>query len=213
MFYATMPYKAPIILASTSGTRRQLLTRLNVPFDVISQEVDESPLDGESPQSLARRLARQKSSVVATQFPHAIVIGADQVLEFQGQAFGKADDRTQAGQRLKLFAGHSHQLHSALSLAVYQTSEAPRLLHSQVVTAQLTMRPLSEAEIEAYLDSGEWEGCAGCYQYENRGAQLFKQVQGEQSTIMGLPIVALLEALRGLGLNTLTAPHGPWDID
>ncbi len=92
------------------------------------------------------------------------------------------------------------------------TAEGSRLLKRRVVDAKMFMRPLTDDEIEAYLDTNEWEGCAGCYQYENRGMNLFRAMEGDLSTVIGMPLPALLEDLREIGINVLLNSTGPWEI-
>lgn len=193
-----MPYKAPIILASTSGTRRQLLTRLNVPFDVISPEVDESPQDGESPQALARRLARQKSSIVSAQFPHAIVIGADQVVwrDHQPDIFlGKPGTANKAIEQLRLSAGKLVHFETAVSVQCTELDyERVALCHFSV-----KFRHLDEQEIKRYVAFDQPYQCAGSFKVESLGISLFESMQGDDFTaLMGLPMIKLGEMLREL---------------
>jgi len=202
-----------LVLASTSRFRRVLLEQSGIQVFGIAPQCDEEAIVGTDPLQTARLRADAKALSVGTVHENSIVIAADQVLEFQGRAFGKAEDENEARQRLHEFSGQVHRLHSAFSLAFYAADQpSPQLLSSEVVTATLGMRALAMDELEAYLRTREWEGCAGCYQYENRGAQLFDWVDGDHTTIIGLPVLALLKQLRKLGINTLTQPMGPWDL-
>lgn len=202
-----------LVLASTSRFRRVLLEQSGIQVFGIAPQCDEEAIVGTDPLQTARLRADAKALSVGTVSENSIVIAADQVLEFRGRAFGKAEDEDEARQRLREFSGQVHRLHSAFSLAFYEADQpAPKLLSSEVVTATLGMRPLSPDELESYLRTREWEGCAGCYQYENKGAQLFDWVEGDHTTIIGLPVLALLKQLRKLGINTLTQPMGPWDL-
>ena len=111
--------------------------------------------------------------------------------------------------RITEFAGQTHYLHSAFCLAL-----GDKLLHAECVDVPMIMRKLSESEIDRYVESGEWEGCVGCYQFENRGGLLFDpKTSGDQSSIIGLPIRQLNFAFLKLGINLLTQPEGPWEID
>lgn len=202
-----------LVLASTSRFRRVLLEQSGIQVFGIAPQCDEEAILGSNPLETARLRADAKALSVGIVHENSIVIAADQVLEFQGRAYGKAADEDEARQRLREFSGQVHRLHSAFSLAFYEADRpAPRLVSSQVTTATLGMRSLAPDELDAYVRTREWEGCAGCYQYENRGAQLFDWVDGDHTTIIGLPVLSLLKELRKLGINTLTQPMGPWDL-
>lgn len=202
-----------LLLASTSPYRLALLKQAGITVTAQRSDCDESTISAATPYALAKARSEGKGLDLAVEGEGSLVIAADQVLDFHGQAYGKADSREEAFERLRRFAGHEHSLHSAYCLVHYDPKAGiKRLLRSQVITAKLHMRPLSDQEIHAYLDTGEWEGCAGCYQYENRAVQLFDYVQGDLSTIIGLPIPALLKDLRELGINPLLNPNGPWAI-
>jgi septum formation protein len=202
-----------LVLASTSRFRRVLLEQSGIQVFGIAPQCDEEAFEGSNPLETARLRADAKALSVGIVHENSIVIAADQVLEFQGRAYGKAADEDEARQRLREFSGQVHRLHSAFSLACYEADRpTPRLVSSQVTTATLGMRSLAPDELDAYVRTREWEGCAGCYQYENRGAQLFDWVDGDHTTIIGLPVLSLLKELRKLGINTLTQPLGPWDL-
>lgn len=202
-----------LVLASTSRFRRVLLEQSGIQVFGIAPQCDEESIIGSSPRDTAQKRADAKALSVGTVNENSIVIAADQVLEFQGRAYGKASDLLEARQRLQEFSGQIHRLHSAFSLALYEADQAaPKLLSSTVVTATLGMRALTDEELDTYLETREWEGCAGCYQYENKGAQLFDWVEGDHTTIIGLPVISLLRELRKLGINTLTQPMGPWVV-
>lgn len=199
-----------LVLASTSSYRRAPLKAVGIGHRALSPTVDEESITARTPEQLA--LARSEAKGLGLPYDGEIyvAIAADQVLDFQGRAYGKAKDRAEARQRLTLFAGHEHVLRSAYSLVLYSDKGAS-LLKSRVVNAKMTMRPLAADEIEAYLDTNEWEGCAGCYQYENRGMNLFHSLEGDISTVIGLPLPHLLSDLREIGINVLVNADGPWD--
>jgi septum formation protein len=202
-----------LVLASTSRFRRVLLEQSGIQVFGIAPQCDEEAIEGSNPLETARLRADAKALSVGIVHENSLVIAADQVLEFQGRAYGKAADEDEARQRLREFSGQVHRLHSAFSLAFYEADRpTPCLVSSQVTTATLGMRSLAPDELDAYVKTREWEGCAGCYQYENRGAQLFDWVDGDHTTIIGLPVLSLLKVLRKLGINTLTQPLGPWDL-
>lgn len=201
-----------LVLGSTSSYRRALLNQVGLSHRAMAPVCDEESISADSPTELAKARSEAKGLSLPYDGETFIAITADQVLDFEGRSYGKAEDRDEARERLKQFAGNRHVLRSAYSLVLY-TKEGASLLKSRVESATMTMRPLSDAEIEAYLDSKEWEGCAGCYQYENLGMNLFATIEGDMSTIIGLPLPALLEDLRDLGINVLLKPEGPWELD
>ena len=149
----------------------------------------------------------------ASQAADSLVIGADQVLSLDGEAFDKVTTLAEARIRLKRLAGKTHILHTGMALALgSQAGQPARLLRSQVIDIKMPMRPLNADQIEAYLAMGEWEGSVGCYQFENRGVHLFTEVWADASAIVGLPLQALLADLRQLGIDSLVKPHPPWNL-
>ncbi len=197
-----------IILASTSRFRQQLLTSTGLAFTSVGPPDREESIVRTSPAELAAARAEAKALDVAKLYPDALVIGADQVLGLDGQSFDKTFDREAARLRLQQFSGKTHTLYSGICLV-----HVGKTLSAFVDQVEMTMRELSSAEIESYLDTDEWRGCVGCYQYENRGIHLMQRVQGEQSSIVGLPLIPLLLRLRQLGINPLLSPRGPWALN
>ena len=198
---ATAP--ASLVLASASPTRARLLRAAGVPFHVDAPSVDEAEAkrsleaEGADGAAIAEALAELKARRVARRHPGALVLGADQILECDGRRFDKPADRTVAAAQLRALAGREHELVSA---AVVMRDET-RLWHA-VDRARLRMRPLGDAAIAAYLDrAGEAAlGSVGAYQLEGLGAQLFAAVEGDFFTILGLPLLPLLDFLRGHGV-------------
>ncbi|WP_409981511.1 Maf family protein [Methylocystis sp.] len=189
---------APLILASKSAGRRQALQHVGIPFESISVDVDEraieSQLNASDADTIAATLARAKALAIAVQGP--LVLGADQVASCEGRIFGKPVDMRAAEALLRFLSGRRHRLHSAIALA-----RDGAVIFETVGVADLTMRSLSDEFIAAYLAAiGEKAlTSAGAYQIEGLGAQLFSKVEGDYWTIMGLPLLALLEALRREG--------------
>ncbi|KAB1075798.1 Maf family protein [Methylobacterium planeticum] len=193
---------APLLLASTSPTRRALLAGAAIPVETASPEVDERAVEaacaGLAPPELARRLAEAKAASVAARHPGRIVIGADQVLECAGTVFHKPADAAQAREHLARLAGRTHALHAAVAIA-----EGGRVAESFVESARLTLRPLDAGQIAAYVErAGEARvtGSVGAYQLEGLGIHLFAEVVGDHATILGLPLLPLLARLRARGL-------------
>lgn len=192
----------PLVLASGSRTRRQLLEAAGLAFDVLAPDVDERALqagwmaEGLSPAALAGRLAAAKALAVSAGRPDAVVIGADQVLACDGEVFAKAPDLASAKAQLLRLAGRTHALHSAVAVA-----SGPDIVDAFVGEARLTMRALDEAAIDRYVAAA---GSAvlrsvGGYEIEGLGIHLFERVEGEHAAILGLPMLRLLAGLRRLG--------------
>ena len=192
----------PLLLASTSATRRALLVSAGLPVETQAPGVDERAVedagrsDAPDPPALARRLAAEKARAVSRRHPKRIVLGADQVLDCGGAVFHKPADRQAAREQLQALSGRSHALHSAAAIAI-----GGQVVESFTASARLSMRPLTEDCIERYLDlaGADVLGSVGVYQIEGLGIHLFDQVDGDHSTILGLPLLPLLSSLRRLG--------------
>ena len=191
---------SPLILASTSAFRRALLTAAGLSFQAVSPGVEETAPRGVSPRALARRLARLKAEAVAANSDEdALVIGSDQTLDLGGELLRKPEDRAQARRQLAALAGRSHTLHTAVALV----RRIPKFDRCAIETVRLTVCALTRREIDAYLDTGEWMGCAGGYRIEGRGIALFESVRGDYHAIVGLPMLRLLSLLREAGYPLL----------
>lgn len=137
------------------------------------------------------------------------MLGCDQVLSLKGESFDKAESHEEAERRLAQFSGQDHFLHSAVVHAV-----GGQIIEEFCVDVPMRMKNLSDTQIKAYVATNEWKGCVGCYQYENRGRNLFDASQNQdQSAIIGLPLSPLLENLEKLGIDVLLQPSGPWDLN
>lgn len=197
-----------IVLASQSASRRALLSAAQVPFEALSPGVDEEAAkealraDGLDARALADALAELKALKVSRRVPGALVLGCDQTLSIgdgdeRGAMIDKAVDRADAERILKLLSGRVHHLHSA---AVIVLNGEPIWRHVERV--RMTVRPLSDAFIQSYLDS-DWDElrwCVGCYRIEGPGVQIFSKVEGSQFAIQGLPLLPLLDFLRVRGV-------------
>lgn len=186
----------PVVLASTSPARKALLAQVGLTFEAVSPGVEERLDRNASPEGQARSLALQKAEAVAARRPDAIVIGADQVLATAEGAFGKPADAADARGQLARMAGRTHRLISAV--AVLAPGLDPWVAHEET---RLTVRALLPAEIDAYVATGEWEGCAGGYRVEGRGLALFERIEGDWTNVLGLPMPLLLGRLRELGVD------------
>lgn len=185
----------PLVLASTSRYRRELLGRLGLPFDVDRPEVDEAPLAGESPEATAVRLAHAKASAVAMRHPGAWVIGSDQVADLDGLALGKAGAREPALAQLQACSGRHVVFHTALCLLRDGGSPLAALDRTEVV-----FRTLDRDGILRYLDAEQPYDCAGSFKCEGLGITLFDAIHSQDPTaLVGLPLIALSRALRAAG--------------
>ncbi|HET7776836.1 MAG TPA: Maf family nucleotide pyrophosphatase [Azospira sp.] len=188
-----MPIRPPLILASTSPFRRELLSRLRIPFDTVNPEVDESPLAGESPEQTALRLSEAKARAVAQQFPDALIIGSDQVACLDGQAFGKPGNHERAVAQLKLMRGRSVNFYTGLCL--YNSGK--NTIQLQGIPTLVTFRSLGDDEIERYLRAETPYNCAGSAKAEGLGISLIAKMEGEDpNALIGLPLIALCDMLR-----------------
>ncbi|WP_132324167.1 Maf family protein [Pseudobacteriovorax antillogorgiicola] len=198
-----------LILGSTSKYRAMVLGQAGIRhFRQLGSAADEEAIVHSQPLAMAQLRAEAKGNGVEAP-PKSIVIAGDQVLEFEGKPYGKVATADEAKARLRLFSGKTHYLHSAYAL-VLVGSKGQKSMQSRVVSVPMTMRALSEAEVDAYVATDEWQGCAGCYQYENRGVHLFEKVLGDSTAIIGLPMPQILCDLRDMGVNLLIDPEGPW---
>lgn len=190
------PFIRRLTLASTSPFRKKLLEEAGVLFDVEAAEGDEKSIAGLPPPVLAAKRAEFKALDVARRVePGRVVIGADQVLSLNGISFDKAESPEEAFARLRDFQGKTHYLHSAICLVDVHHSGSLETVFETVVDIPMTMRPLSDDEIKAYVATNEWQGCVGCYQIEGEGQNLFSDIGGDRSAIIGLPIKELQKAL------------------
>jgi septum formation protein len=187
----------PLVLASTSPARRALLGALRLPFQAVAPGVDEAVPPGTGVEEAVRLLAQRKARAVAVRFPGALVLGADQLGEMDGRLLGKAATREEARAQLRALAGRTHRLLTAVCLTGAGKEE------TRVEEARLTLFPLTDGEVEAYLDTGEWEGCAGSYRVEGRGQALMAHLDGDRTAIQGLPMQAVVQLLRGRGVRLL----------
>ncbi len=193
-----------LVLASGSASRRAMLEAAGVPFEIARPNVDEDAakaslaVAGTYARDTADALAQLKALKVSGADPTALVLGCDSVVELDdGTLLDKPTSRQDAADHLRRLSGHRHRLHSAAVMA-----EGGRPVWREVDTTTLFVRPLGDAFIESYLDA-EWpaiSGCVGCYRVEGPGAQLFARIDGSQFTVLGLPLLPVLDYLRVRGV-------------
>jgi septum formation protein len=174
----------PLILASASPRRVELLARLGVsPAAIDPADIDETPGKGELPLPYAKRMAAEKAAATALRHPGSIILAADTVVACGRRILPKAESEVQARDCLILISGRRHRVHSAVTLIAADGSARHR-----VSTSVLTFKQLGDAEIEAYLASGEWSGKAGGYAIQGRAEAFVKALSGSHSGVMGLPL-------------------------
>jgi len=190
----------PVILASTSRYRRELLTRLRLPFEVQSPEVDETPLPGETPHALAMRLALEKADAVAARFPEAVVIGSDQVADLGGEALGKPGDHQRATAQLRRMRGQTLIFQTAVAVVCRATGFVQR----DIAPVRVVFRDLSDAAIEQYLLAEQPYDCAGSAKSEGLGIALLDAIDSDDPTaLVGLPLIRTCRMLRAAGVDLL----------
>jgi len=190
----------PLILASTSVYRRQLLERLRLPFSVVASEVDEAPLPGESPPDMACRLALAKAKSVAQAYPGAVVIGSDQVADLDGQALGKPGNHARAVHQLQTMRGKTVVFQTAVAVVCRETGFA----QTDLAQVKVKFRDLSDAQIEAYLLAETPYDCAGSAKSEGLGIALLEYIDNDDPTaLIGLPLIRTSRMIEAAGITLL----------
>jgi septum formation protein len=184
-----------IVLASQSPRRRELLSLIGIPHEVRPADLDESILPGESPTEHAERLARSKAEAVAAREPAAVVIGSDTIVVLDGEILGKPRDAGEAATTLRRLSGRTHTVHTAVAVA--------RNGHtvSAVESVEVTFRPLTDAQIETYIATGEPMDKAGAYGIQGYGAVIVERVHGDYFAVMGLALGRLVALLESVGVS------------
>ena len=183
-----------IILASGSPRRRELLGLICPEFRVEVSGADEHLTETLSPEELVARLAEKKAAEVASRFPEDVVIGSDTVVELDGEILGKPRDRAEAVSMLSRLAGREHRVHTAVQIL------SPRGSRSLVSTAEVHFAPMTGAEIDWYVSTGEPMDKAGAYGIQGYACRYITGIRGDYYTVMGLPVQMLYRALLDLGI-------------
>lgn len=190
----------PLILGSTSRYRKELLTRLRIPFETAAPGVDETPHINESPKDLALRLALAKARAVALKNPEAVVIGSDQVADLEGTPLGKPGNHTNAILQLQRMRGKTVIFQTALSVVCIATGYE----RTDLAEVKVKFRDLSDAEIETYLRAEEPYDCAGSAKSEGLGIALLDAIDNDDPTaLIGLPLIRTCQMLREAGVKLL----------
>jgi septum formation protein len=191
-----------LILGSSSRYRKELLSRLQIPFEVIVPDIDETPHPGESPQATALRLALEKARTVALTAPNALVIGSDQVATLDGEQIGKPGNHQNALAQLQKMRGRRVIFHTALCLWDSRQSQAELAAQIENVQTFVTFRDLPDAELDAYLRIEQPYDCAGSAKNEGLGIAILEKIESTDPTALtGLPLIALTGMLRRAALT------------
>lgn len=186
----------PIILASSSPRRQEILKMLKIPFRVIIPNIDETVLSAIETEQVPELLARQKITEVIHSLPPKQeipwVLGADTIVTQNGKIFGKPQSVEEAVEFLKLFQGNTHTTITALALYNGRTKN----ITTRICKTQVTFNPMSDEEIQWYVDTGEWHGAAGGYRIQSLASIFIKKIEGSYSNVIGLPIFELYDILK-----------------
>ena len=188
--------RLPLVLASASPRRRELLVQLEIAFEVVPSNVPEQPLATESACEFAARVARDKAVHVARERPQQWVLAADTVVVVDGEILGKPRDRTDARRMLRQLSGRTHHVLTAVTLLAPEAARADEV----VVETTVRFRSLHDREIEAYIDTGEPFDKAGAYAVQGHAAAFVDAIDGSYSNVVGLPLDEVRELCRRLGL-------------
>lgn len=180
----------PIILASQSPRRTEILSGLGIQHTIQVADIDETPIDGETPKAMVMRLAEGKAAKVAESLSEGYVIGSDTIVVFDGQILGKPQDEKDAFDMLRSLSGHHHLVMTGVSIVDAGTGK----IHTEVGITSVLVKLLSDTTIEAYIATGEPMDKAGAYGIQGLGSCLIESIDGEFYTVMGLSVNALLRA-------------------
>lgn len=194
------PPRRRLILGSTSRYRKELLSRLGIPFDTASPEVDETPQPGEPPANLALRLALAKAREVAQRHPSAVVIGSDQVADLHGEPLGKPGTHERAVAQLRRMRGETVVFQTALAVVCLETG----FEQVDLAPVSVVFRQLSDTEIESYLRAEQPYDCAGSAKSEGLGIALLDRIDNDDPTaLVGLPLIRTCRMIRAAGVHVL----------
>lgn len=189
-----------LILASSSPFRRELLARLQIPFESIAPDIDETPEPGETPQQLVERLALEKARAIADQYPRAVVIGSDQVAMHGDNIVGKPGSHEEAVNQLHEASGRAVTLYTGLALVRQQ----PEFSLHELVPFTVVFRELTDQQIENYLGKDQPYNCAGSVKSESLGVALFERFEGDDpNALIGLPLIRLVRMLEKAGIAVI----------
>lgn len=180
----------PLILASASPRRKELLELVQIPFEIHVSEVEEKIDENTSPAEVVMSLAVQKAEDVAQHYPHAIVLGADTIVTYGSQMLGKPHSKEEAMETLRLLSGNVHEVYTGVALV---SGDKTFTFYERT---EVTFWKLSEEEIQAYVETGEPLDKAGSYGIQGKGAALVKKINGDYYSVVGLPVARIVRELR-----------------
>jgi len=190
---AVDPSSLHVVLASRSPRRIELIAQLGITPDVVPADIDETPLSGEQPAEYVQRLASSKARAVQERLAtDAFVLGADTTVDLDGSIFGQPEDESDARRMLKALSARTHRVHTGVAVVGPTTSQV------LVVTSMVTFEPVTDALLDWYIGTGEWQGKAGSYAIQGLGGTLVQSTRGSMSNIIGLPLRETAQLL-GLG--------------
>ena len=195
MTAAPLGSPARVVLASQSPRRRELLTLVGIPHEVVPADIDETPFPHEAPAAYCERLSREKALAVAHRFPDAVTIGADTTVVLGGELLAKPEDDADARRMLRLLSGRTHTVHTAVAVC-----RGDHVV-SGVEDVAVTFRPLGDDEIAAYVATREPMDKAGAYGIQGYGATIVERIDGDYFAVMGLPLVRLIRLLGEIGVG------------
>ncbi|MBI5776451.1 MAG: septum formation protein Maf [Nitrospirae bacterium] len=187
----------PLVLASTSPRRKELLALLQLPIEVVEPGFDERIHAEVPPEAQAWTFALGKAKSCAKRRADSLVLGSDTLIAVGETILGKAADRAQANAMLRRLRGRAHRIYTAVALCC----DARKIQDVAVETVQVWMKPFSDADLEAYLASGEWQGKAGAYSIQGRGGSLIERIEGDYTAAVGLPLRLTASLLKKHGLS------------
>lgn len=187
----------PLVLASTSPRRKELLALLQLPFEVVEPDFNERLHADLPPEAQARTFALGKAQSCARQHADSLVLGSDTLIAVGETILGKPADRAEAGAMLRRLRGRDHHIYTAVALCC----AARRIQDVAVDTVRVWMTPFSDADLDAYLASGEWQGKAGAYSIQGRGGSLIERIEGDFTAAVGLPLRLTVSLLQKHGLS------------
>ena len=190
---AVDPSSLHVVLASRSPRRIELIAQLGITADVVPADIDETPHPGEQPAEYVQRLASSKARAVQERLAtDAFVLGADTTVDLDGVIFGQPEDEADARRMLKLLSARTHRVHTGVAVV------GPTNAQVLVVTSMVTFEPVTDALLDWYIGTGEWQGKAGSYAIQGLGGTLVQSTRGSMSNIIGLPLRETAQLL-GLG--------------
>jgi septum formation protein len=193
----------PVILASSSPRRQEILKLLNIPYQVIMPNIDETITEGLVPEEIPELFAREKVAAVVQSLPSdreiQWVLGADTVIIYNNKIYGKPENQEQAGQFLHLFSGKTHTVRTVIALY----NGRNRTTSTRACSTEVTFKKMSEKEIAWYIETGEWHGAAGGYRIQSLASCFIEKINGSMTGVVGLPIFELYDMLEEQGYSII----------